>query len=150
MCFLWLNSEEALDGGEDAGGGVGVGAGVVCLGGETLAPRGHDETEGFNQVRVCVEHTLHRGVADFENLCLLQRKNIGSPRLASKQCHFTEEVAFVQGCDCPRATIFTNLNANLSFMYYKHRRARVARANDRLARREDMPDGRLREHRGLV
>ena len=43
--FSRLNPEEALDGGEDSGRGVTAGGGVVCLGGETLAAFGHDETE---------------------------------------------------------------------------------------------------------
>src|SRR6185436_4604091 len=79
-----LNTEKALDGREDPGGGVGAGGGVVCLGGEALATFSHDETEGFDEVRVRVEHTLHRAVADFEDLRLFECEDVCSPGLASK------------------------------------------------------------------
>src|ERR1044072_5865374 len=81
---LRLNSEEALDGGEDAGGGVSVGGGVVGLGGEALAAFDHNETEGFAQVRIRNEPPFHGGVADFEDFSLFQREHIRGSRLASE------------------------------------------------------------------
>src|SRR6185369_16467936 len=90
-----LDTEEALDGGEDSGGGVGAGGGVVCLGSEALATFRHDETEGFNQVRVRIEHPLHRAVADFEDLSLFECQDVCRPGLAGKQGHFAEEIALV-------------------------------------------------------
>src|SRR5690349_5349800 len=87
LCFLRLlrlNSKEAFNSREDAGGRVGVGGGVLGLGGEALAALGHDETQGFDEVRVCVKHPLHRRVADFEDLSFFERKNVRRPRLACK------------------------------------------------------------------
>src|SRR5689334_2275884 len=87
LCFLRLlrlNSKEAFNSREDAGGRVGAGGGVLGLGGEALAALGHDETQGFDEVRVCVKYPLHRRVADFEDLSFFERKNVCRPRLACK------------------------------------------------------------------
>ena len=89
-------------------------------------------------------------MADFQYFSLFEREDVGRPRLACKQGHFAEKVAFIERRDRPRPAIFTDLDPNPSFMYYKHRGTRVARPDHRLAGREDVTDRRLRQHRDLV
>src|SRR6185503_17444055 len=90
--FLWLNPKKALDGGEDSGRGVGVGSGVVRLRGEPLPALSHDETEGFDQIRVRIEYALHRGVTDLKHLGLFECEDVGRPWFPRKERHFAEEI----------------------------------------------------------
>ena len=100
---LLCNAEKALDCGEDAGGFVGAGSPWRRLwAGETLASFGHDEAQGFDQVRVGVEDSLHRVVADFKHFSFFEGDDIrrsGSPvnRAISPKKSPSFRVATVRG-----------------------------------------------------
>src|SRR5919106_5338726 len=88
-------------------------------------------------------------MADFQYFSLFEREDVSCPGLAGKQRHFAEKVALIERRDRARTSIFTDLDPNPSFMYYKHRGTRVARSYNRLAGREDVTDRRLCQHGDL-
>ena len=96
--------------------GVGVGRG-----GEALATFGHDKTQRFDEVRVCIEHSFHRGVTDLKDLSLFERKHVRSSWLTRKQRHLTEKVAFIQGRDRSCPAVVVDLNPNPAFVNDEHR-----------------------------
>ena len=92
----------------------------IGLGGEALAPFGHDEAERLDQVRVSVEHPLHRGMADFEDFSFFEGDDVRCPGLTCEEGHLAEEVTFVQGSDIPRPAVFGDLNTDPSVVNDKH------------------------------
>src|SRR6185369_15957997 len=127
-----------------------TGSARVRLGGKALAAFGHDEAQRLDEIRVRVEHPLHRRVADFKDFSLFEGNDVGGPGLPREERHLTEEVAFIEGGDIPWPAIFTNLDADSPIVNYKHRGTRVARPDDHLPRRKYVSDCRLRQHRGFV
>src|SRR6266404_395979 len=62
--------------------------------------------------------------------------------LAGKKCHFAEKVSFAKHRNWARFATLGQLHLHATVVHHEHRRTLVASANERLAGREDVADGR--------
>jgi hypothetical protein len=94
LCLLRLRSEKALDGGEDAGGGVVLAVGVGC-GGEALRRSAMIKLRDSTRSGLVSKTRFIAAWPISSTSVLLERETL-AVRAPCKQRHLAEEVAFVE------------------------------------------------------